>query len=84
MKFLSQASCLNGQAWKAILLLSLEKGINVDVTAPKHDDSPHNCGFNGTVNEVKDDCVCVKDMDENVWDIELDEIEDWEGVAKNG
>jgi hypothetical protein len=64
--------------WESILIRTLETGMSVDVSEPKHQDSPHSCSFTGTVDIVLDSYVRVRDMEDNYWDVNYDEIVDFD------
>ena len=77
IEFLIQAGFSDERIWAGILIDKLLPGMSVDVTEPQHDDSPHSCSFTGNIVKVYDDYVCVRDKDDNHWDISFDEIDNY-------
>ncbi|MDA8646105.1 hypothetical protein N9M08_07835 [Porticoccaceae bacterium] len=77
IEFLNQAGFTDKRIWAGVLIDMLMPGMSVDVVEPKHDGSPHSCSFTGDVVKVCDDYVCVRDMEDNHWDISFDEIENY-------
>ena len=75
LQFLAQAGHDEYGVWALVLKAKAEQGLVVEVSDPKHADSPHSSGFEGTVVEVCDEYVIVRDMEDNVWDVAFDEIE---------
>lgn len=75
IRFLEKSGFSEQQIWASILIDQLESGIEVDVSDPLHSDSSHTCSFSGTVVKVNNDCVCVRDMEDQCWDVRFDEIE---------
>ena len=77
IEFLNMAGRSDKRIWADILIDTLEDGMLVDVAEPKHDDSPHSHSFTGDIVKICDDHVCVRDMEDNHWDISFDEIEEY-------
>lgn len=59
----------------------LSPGCTVSVTEPKHEHSQHIYAFEGTLIQVNDDCLLVRDMGDEEYEIEFDEISNFERVS---
>tara|TARA_B100000780_G_C20927225_1_gene369555 strand:- start:239 stop:598 length:360 start_codon:yes stop_codon:yes gene_type:complete len=77
IEFLNQVGFSDERIWAEVLIDTLMPGMEVDVVEPKHDGSPHSCSFTGDVVSVSEAYVCVRDMEDNHWDISFDEIENY-------
>ncbi len=53
----------------------LDIGTAVNVSRPRHGDSPHLHEFSGTIRDIKDGMYIVEDQDCILFTIEQDEIE---------
>jgi len=78
LTLLDQAGYNDEEIWAELLQEILKPGMEVDVTDPKHDSSPHSFGFRGTVHSIGDEYITVRDMEDDHFDIEFDEIESFE------
>lgn len=75
LKFLNQAGLSDADVIASVLADKIKPGIQIEVTDPKYDCSSHSHGFVGTIVEVKDNNeIVVRDMEDNCFDIEPDEI----------
>lgn len=66
----------NQAAVTALILRSIVPiGTEVEVLDPKDENTAHGASFTGTIDDFKEGYITVKDMDDSVWALELDDID---------
>tara|TARA_R110002124_G_scaffold128157_2_gene288521 strand:+ start:6410 stop:6769 length:360 start_codon:yes stop_codon:yes gene_type:complete len=74
MDLLHDAGFTIAQIYRIGLMAHLKPGMEVNVTAPLFDDSPHSCAFSGTVERATETKVRVSNKDGIPFDLDFAEI----------
>lgn len=74
VELIRKAGYSDDQIWETVLRSQLKPGMEVDVTDPCLNDSPHSNSFTGNVLALFPNYVRVVDMEDNAFDLEFEEI----------